>query len=74
MSEERKTWPEQGQLRLAADRGARGATKGPSAERAATERQIPVFEDLPAFEEEDEVHGLPEPVGQGGARRALAPR
>ena len=59
MSEERKKWPEQGQLRLAADRKARGGAKGASAERAVAERQIPVFEDLPAFEEEDEVHGLP---------------
>ena len=64
MSEERKKWPEQGQLRLAADRKARGGAKGPSAERAVAERQIPVFEDLPAFEEEDEVHGLPQPVAR----------
>ncbi len=64
MSEERKKWPEQGQLRLAADRKGRGGAKGPSAERAVAQRQIPVFEDLPAFEEEDEVHGLPQAVAR----------
>ena len=64
MNEERRKWPEQGQLRLAADRGARGVAKGPAAERVAGERQVPVFEDLPGFEEEDEVQGLPEPVAR----------
>jgi Mrp family chromosome partitioning ATPase len=57
MSEERKK-PEQHTLRLAVDR-ARG-----SGERAPAEKVVPVAEDLPAFEEEDDVVIHPGPVAK----------
>jgi Mrp family chromosome partitioning ATPase len=55
MSEERKR-PEQAALRLAVDHAKSGT------ERRAADRQVPVFEDLPAFEEQGETHGRPGPV------------
>jgi Mrp family chromosome partitioning ATPase len=55
MSEERKR-PEQGALRLAVDHAKGGA------DRRASEKQVPVFEDLPVFEEQSEVHTHPGPV------------
>lgn len=57
MSDERKR-PEQSPLRLAVDRPRGGA----AVDRGT--RQVPVFENLPAFEEQDEIYSHPGPVAK----------
>jgi Mrp family chromosome partitioning ATPase len=63
MSEERRR-PDQGRLRLAVDRKTPDADSGSPAERGAGASVVPVFEDLPVFEEQGVAGVHPGPVAR----------